>query len=338
MRKFIGHLIGDPPGQIYWANLCAHFHKGALDIALARTAFQNANGKFKPSPFFIPNESDRAYLAICNETEPNAIAVAAISNVQDVDWGEIQLVNTVINDTSWWKYYATLDKDALKDLLESSFDTDTMPAHDEHKLGKRLLQNLWDQGRKDLLEEFGDSLKPGLLKTAVNRFWASTTKASRPPDAKALVEKLGLSHFQVGDWVIEVAYDPKEIQKLIDGNRDKDFKRPSALCVNDRMAPRFRALTPNEVTMAPGRTLLWHGWTVDLALWASSPTHDMNGLPEMMCPATQWGTANLPASINLAGKIDAPTNTPSNEHYAIYLQGLFAEALADEHRLIAALA
>lgn len=337
MQNFISQLKNDEAGRIFWLNLCAHLDEGALDVDATKKVFQEAKREFELrhiSPT-LPDPGVLAYRVLCAETADNAIAIGALRRANPVDWSKIESVNTIINDTSWWDHYAEVHSDGHKGVLEAiAMDVGTLGGFDENKLGAMLLEKCWKEGKKDLADVFGKSLKNGFLKTAVNRFWASIQSRARPSEPDVLLNKLAVTHFQKGQWVIEIAYNADEIRKLI-SDPSMDFKRPSALCVNDRQKPRFRALTTAEIGgLTRGEELSWHGWTVDLAQWAARDADPVNGLPELMCPAVKWDSTQIPSAITLLGKAETPPAIPTNKEFADYLQKLFQSAVANEATFI----
>lgn len=341
MQSFINQLKNDEAGKIFWLNLCAHLDEGVLDADVTKRIFQAAKQEYErthasSSP---PDPGNIIYRVLCAETADNTVAIGALRRASPVDWTTIQEVNTIINDASWWGHYAEAHSDGHKNVLEAiATDVGSLSGYDENKLGALLLEKCWSEGQTNLADVFSKSLKDGFLKTAVNRFWASIQAGGRPSEPDALLNKLALTSFQKGQWVIEIAYNVDAIKKLIHDDPPKDFKRPSALCVNDRQKPRFRALTTTEIGgQARGDDLSWHGWAVDLAQWAARNANPINGLPELMCPSVKWDSTNIPSAVTLIGKVDTPLAIPTNKEYADYLQDIFKKAVANESTFIQAL-
>lgn len=341
MQSFINQLKTDEAGRIFWLNLCAHLDEGVLDMDAAKEVFQTAKQKFEhthaASP--PPDSGNVIYRVLCAETEDNTIAIGALRRAIQVDWSKIQEVNTIINDASWWEHYAEAHSDGHKNALEAiATEVGPLSGFDENKLGAFLLEYCWNEGKTNLADVFSKGLKNGFLKTAANRFWASIQAGDRPSEPDALLNKLALTNFQKGQWVIEIVYNIEAIKKLIDDDPPKDFKRPSALCVNDRQKPRFRALTTTEIGgQTRGDDLFWHGWTVDLAQWTARNTNPINGLPELMCPSVKWDSTNIPSAVTLIGKVETPVAIPSNKEYTEYLQEIFKKAVANEPIFVEAL-
>jgi len=245
MQNFIDQLKNDEAGRIFWLNLCAHLDEGILDTDITKKVFQAAKQKFDltHATSALPDRGAVVYRVLCAETADNTVAIGALRRASPVDWAKIQQVNTIINDASWWGHYAAAHSDGHKNVLEAiATDVGPLSSFDENKLGALLLEKCWNEGKTDLAAVFSKSLKDGFLKTAINRFWASIQVSDRPNEPDALLNKLALTNFQKGQWVIEVAYNVDAIKKLIHDDPPKDFKRPSALCVNDRQQPRLGAI------------------------------------------------------------------------------------------------
>jgi hypothetical protein len=339
MKNFIEHLKSDEAGNIFWLNVCAHLHAQMLDIDLTKKVFSTAqneyDSKYGARPPYAPGMV--AYQILRNQTSDNTIAISAIRRVQPVDWAKITEISTVINGSSWWSYYAELKSDAYSELIEQlGTSTGSLVDFDEAKLGPIVLEKLWRENRRDLKTGFEDSLKTGIFKTGVLRFWAGIQGADRPETAEPLAKKLALTSFADEQWLIEIVFDA-EVVKILLATDQENFKRPSALCVNDGNAPRFRALTPTEVTeIEKGEDLSWHGWTVDLGEWEKHTNDELNGLPELMCPAIKWSEKS-PKDVKLLGQSKDITKKPSNKDFAKYLSNLFKSALANEDLFIAKL-
>ena len=336
-------LKDDEAGRLFWLHLCAHLHEEAVDLSTAKEVFRSTRDEYQrlhgtDSP---PNSGAVIYRILCARTWDNTVAIGSLRHTQEVDWSQISEISTVINDSSWWAYYAEARADGHKDVLERiATEVGTLQDFSDASLGALLLERCKRENRGDLTTIFGDSLKNGFLRTDVNRFWASFQSGDRPASPEALVARLGLTSIRKGQWVIEVVYNVDVIRELIRENGEIDFKRPSALCVNDRTNPRFRALTPDEVgCRSRGEDLIWHGMTFDLSQWGMRDTSAMNGLPELICPFVKWGANTLPPpKVSLTGLVTNPVAGPSNKEFADYLELLFSQALANEANLVSNLA
>jgi hypothetical protein len=343
MEHFVSLLKSEPVGQIYWSNLCAHRHESCVDVGIVKTVFRSAHKEFQDqvSAFGrMPPEPGRVAVGLLYaEADDNVVAIGAVQGVEPVKWSEIEEITTVLNESTFWAHYAERRSTGHQAVLdEISHLHGPLGSMDNSKLEELLLQKCVDSSHMDLLKIFGDSLRNASFQSRVKRFWASFQSHSRATDPDVLIRQLGLTNFKVGQWVIEVAFNAASIRTQLAVSPTTDFRRPSALCVNDNTFPRFRALRPDEVgATAGGAKLLWHGTTLDINSWQEPPISPMDGLPELMCTSQPWGVMNKPEKITLLGQVKVAITEPNNNRYSDYLQSLYSLACANEIAFIAEL-
>ena len=344
MRTFIDHLKRHSAGRVFWVNLCAHLHEGCVDFDTVQDVLKAASKAFSDNyPHTLPTDPGAAAFNLLNaETFENKTAIGSIRNVRPIDWGDVDEVSTIVNQTSFWKYYVDATANGHKAVLDT-LSTKVGPLDAPGVAGRiesLLLEECFSNGQTDLLAVFADSaIAGGKLKTWPERFWISKQDAKRSRDADDLIRQLALAHFEKDHWVIEIVYALGSVQRITGETVPTHVARPSALCVNDTNKPRFRALRPDEIGRASkAEPVDWHGTTINLSDWRSSAAPDMNGLPELMCPGLTWGPTSLPDQITLIGPVQNEIDRPNNDEYAAYLEKLFQLAIAKESEFIDRLA
>lgn len=344
MRSFIDHLKLHSAGRVFWVNLCAHMHEGCVEFDIVQNVFRAASKDFSDSyAHALPPDPGKAAFYLLNAAAfENKSAIGSIRNVRPVDWGDIDEISTIMNQTSFWTYYVDATADGHKPVLDT-LSTKVGPLDAPGVAGRidsLLLEECFSNGQTDLLAIFAESARAGgKLKTWPERFWISKQDVKRSRVADDLIRQLALAHFEKDHWVIEIVYTLGSVQRITGERTPTHIARPSALCVNDTNKPRFRALRPDEIGSASrNKSVDWHGTTVDLSNWSTSTASDMNGLPELMCPSLTWGPSSLPDQITLIGPVEKEIDRPDNKEYATYLEKLFQQAIAKESEFIDRLA
>jgi hypothetical protein len=321
--------------RIFWLNLCAHLQEGILEDQAVIDVLSRAWNDFHQvyGSTTLPQQGMAMLGCIINVCADNDTAVGSVSKLGAMQPGDIEELNVVLDGSLLWQYYLEADSESLTRALQNVPYTQSLHELEENQVGEIVLQHCWKSGNTNLLPLFQSLAKQATLQTRVKRLWTSLAHPARPRDPERLVQLLGIAAFGEGAWVIEMIYRRDQLKAALAAGDERFLLRPTAFCVNDVHAPRFRGLSRQEVgarrrgdDISPvGRTVDLAGWIGDGGEWKGE-----DGLPELMCPALQWQRSLLPTQVRLVGTIKKKLAGPSNEQFAAHLEALYRNASQTE--------
>ena len=194
------------------------------------------------------------------------------------------------------------------------------PIGDEHL----LLQYFYDDGAKDQndIPGFDSFLVPKIeLRTANLRFWMAGDPEGMPSEADDVRDFLGLGYLNPGDSLVRISLSRSTLLQHLNAAASEAY-RPSAFCVNDIVAPRFRGRHSSESNTPP--VTHEYGMTANLS-GGKSPS---DGTQEWICPSIIVDAKEV--HIELLGAIKNPRVEPNNAEFAAHLLVYGALTAANE--------
>lgn len=341
VSQIVDVLRDSPVSRIFWLNLCAQLREGIVDERAALGVIRQAWADYCRSASTLPQRGLALLGCIVQACRDNELALVAVTRLAALTLNEIEELRVVLDGRLLWQYYLEADADSLTSALRHVPCGRSLHDVDESAVADVVLKACWDARRLDLRERFGSLAREATLQTRVKRLWASFSEADRPEDPQRLAQRLGLSSMNEGTWVVEFVYGHDQLREALVPGDERFLLRPTAFCINDMHAPRFRGLARGEVgARQRGDTVHPVGRTVDLDGWAGSSGswRADDGLPEIVCPALQWQGAILPSRIRLLGPLREGLSGPDNEQFAEHLEDLFLGASRSETDVIDMLA
>lgn len=168
------------------------------------------------------------------------------------------------------------------------------------------------------------------IRTRFARFWLAGNPHGLPDDPDAIRDLFGLGYLRKGDWLIRVSMPTVEVYREL-GMNSKLVRRPTAFCVTDDGAPRFRGLTVDDHMRIPGSPVKTNGTTVQLNKVENDELPD-NGEMEWACPEVASQQKNF--HFDLLGKIKSDRPKPNNTDFAKYLRKTLPLSTDEEQKVI----
>ncbi len=343
IHQIVEALRDSDVSRIFWLNLCAHLQEGVVEEHAAaevlKTAWRDFQQAYDAQP--LPQRGMALLGCIIQACASNETALGGVSRLAALALDELEEISVVLDGRLLWQYYLEADKDSLDRALQQLPGSESLHELEEARIGELVLEACWKAGYTDLLSIFDSLAKEATLQTRVKRLWTSLAEGDRPKDPHRLVQRLGIAAFAEGAWVVEMVYRRQQLEAALPAGDERFLQRPTAFCVNDVHAPRFRGLARREVGArrrgepieSVGRTVDLHGWREPGDGWAAD-----DGLPELMCPALRWQAGLLPHQVRLVGSITRRLAGPSNEQFADHLEDFYRDASVTEAAVIEQLA
>ena len=343
IKNLIRHLKGSEIGKIYWHNFCLQYRANLLDEGIARQVFRLAsvNESYRKaidahaagsSTYDLPHIARQALYLVSSE---NMYALTA-SQLAPILSDLPETVSTVISDKTFEAYCAKSVPGLanILILLMSKAGASSIP----RGVGLRdIFMEMHARGitRINDLPGATKQILPYIaIRTRAPRFWLAGDPKGFPNDPDAVRDLFGLGYLKKGDWLIRISMPTTALYKELGTNANL-VKRPSAFCVNDDEAPRFRGITIDDHKNHPAIPLTRHGTTIKLDKLENGQLPD-DGEDEWICPQLAIKNANV--DFDLLGEIKTDRLAPSNQAYFDkYLKVMLPLSKIDETAVIDAL-
>lgn len=342
IRQFIDHLTHSEIGRIYWHNFCIQFLSNLVDKRIARQVFRIASvspGYRKAVEKGAPKYDVpfAARQAIYSATAENSLAISACkvgSKRPDLP----MVVSTVVSAKTFEDHCAKNARELKRSLIAASI---TLGASPIPALPRSFgLTDVFGElhrrkiTRIDNLPGVASTVLPYIVvRTRCARFWLAGDPARLPNDPDAVRDLFGLGYLKPGDWLIRFSLETDTLLKNLGANA-RLVKRPSAFCVNDDEAPRFRGLTRNDHKSAKGKAVSRWGTTARLDQLAALAMPD-DGENEWISPQIALGQDNV--RIDILGEVNTPRSKPTNADFEAYLKKELPLTTLDEQTVVDAL-
>lgn len=342
IKSLIGHLNKSDVGKIYWHNFCAQFRANLLDEGIARQVFQLAsvNDAYRREVDAHARSAgtydlaDIARQAIYFASSENMYALSA-SRLRPKLTELPKFVSTVISDNTFEAYCAKNVPGLSKLFIGVLTKAGASPVRRGHGF-----RELFSEMRARKITRINDlpgaakNILPHIaIRTRYARFWLAGDPTDFPNDPDSVRDLFGLGYLKKGDWLIRISMPTTALFSELGKNAEL-IRRPSAFCVNDDVAPRFRGITADDHAKPPASPLKRHGTTVHLDRVENAQLPD-DGEQEWICPQVAVRQANI--DFDLLGEIKADRHAPSNADFRKYLTKTLPLAKADEATVINAL-
>lgn len=331
-RTLIRHLQNSEIGQIYWANVCMQYELGLLDTTKSKLIFSSAaNHKDYTdlladiSTYGVGDASNAALTALIKQSERNAMAIEACA--KDTDRTHLpSKVSTVMSAKTFSDYClssagrAALTAEWIRRMTLTG-SARIPPIGSEYL----VLKYFYDDGARDQndIPGFENFLLPQIqIQTKYLRFWMAGDPKSMPTGADDVRDVLGLGYLNPGDVLVRISLSRSTLLKSL----SSEARRPSAFCVNDIVAPRFRGRHSTESSTPP--SIHEYGMTANL----SGGTTPSDGTQEWICPSITANAKDI--HVELLGAIENPRTEPNNGQFAAHLMAYGALTPAIEQSVI----
>jgi hypothetical protein len=343
IKILIRHLKGSDIGKIYWHNFCVQYRANLLDEKISQQVFRSAsvNNDYRKEvdnhaaghgSYDLSYHARQALYIAANENMYAISASRFMPKLSDLP----STVSTVISDTTFERYCVKTVPGLSNTLIQLliRLGASTIPPG----VGLRhIFAEMHARGitRINDLPGAAKNILPFIvIKTKPSRFWLAGDPQGFPDDPDAVRDLFGLGYLKKGDWLIRISMPTSALYKEL-GTNASMVKRPSAFCVNDDVAPRFRGVTVEDHIRYPVTPLTRHGTTINLNKVEKGQFPD-DGESEWICP--QVAFRNDEIKFDLLGDIKADRLAPSNKAYFDkYLKVMLPLSKNDEKSVIAAL-
>lgn len=328
-------------GRIYWANFCMQQHVGLLDLAISKAVFHEAANN--PDYLYQLREVTRlgvgdastfAMMSLISSAEANSVAISA-SKTLTTGAALPARLSTVLSVKTFTDHCLS---DVGRDKLTALWTRMQTWLPGGRKLGiaddcYRALEGLPGMGMVDInkLHDHENFLVPKIkIRTRYLRFWMGGDPAAMPGNADEIRDQLALGYLKKDqDALVRISFDKTVLHDALSKASEPQYRRPSAFCVNDVDAPRFRGRSGMETIDPPSHNS--HGNTVKL-IGGIVPDE---GVAEWICPSIEVDSTDI--HVELLGPISVDHSVPSNGQFADYLQAHGCLTPADERAILDAL-
>ena len=317
-KALIENLKKSEIGQIYWANVCMQYELGLLNTDKSKQIFsQAANDKdFTDTLTYIRkygvgDASKAALAALIKQSEHNTMAIdACVKVINDTQLPE--KLSTVMSTkifaehclSSEGRFALTAEWIQRMTLTGSQPSSPIDSAH-------LVLQHFYNDGARDQTDipGFDKFLLPKIqIRTRNLRFWMAGDPKDMPKNADDVRDFLGIAYLNPGDSLVRISLSKATLTRY----DNLTIRRPSAFCVNDIVAPRFRGRHSSDSSAPP--VTHEYGMTANLK-GEMSPSE---GTKEWICPSITVDAKDI-IDVELLGPVKNLRTVPDNNQFAKHL-------------------